>query len=192
MKKWMISATILIAALFPQIASAAAEAPEERGSWLLLFFFVVNFLLFGWVLVHFAVPLARKFFADRATMIRSGLSRAQDAFAQAQDMANKAAARMASLEAELRKTAAEIEEETAFQVAKVGELAKSTGDRIRRDAVVSTSALSEAARRRVRARLAESAATLARDLIGRDFQDNDQGRLIEGFMDQIGNGGARR
>jgi F0F1-type ATP synthase membrane subunit b/b' len=44
----------------------------------------------------------------------------------------------------------------------------------------------------VRARLAESAAALARDLIGRDFQSSDQGRLIDGFMDQLGNGGARR
>ena len=171
---------------------AAAGAPEEGGSWLMLLFFVINFGLFAWILVHFAAPLARKFFADRAGMIRSSLSRAQGAFAEAQDMANKAAAQMASIEAELKKMAADFDQETAFQVARVAELAKSTGERIRRDAEVSKSALSEAARRRVRARLAESAATLARDLIGRDFQSNDQGRLIDGFMDQLGNAGARR
>jgi len=171
---------------------AAAEAPEEGGSWLLLLFFAINFALFAWVLVHFAVPLARKFFADRAVTIRSGLSRAQSAFAEAQDMANKAAARMASIEAELKKMAADFDQETAFQVARVAELAKSTGERIRRDAILSTTALSEAARRRVRARLAESAATLARDLIGRDFQSSDQGRLIDGFMNQLGDTGARR
>lgn len=192
MKKTIASATILLAALSPQIALAAAEAPEQRGSWTLLLFFVINFALFGWVLARFGLPLARKFLADRATSIRSSLSRAQAAFAEAQDMANQAAARMASLEAELKKTAAEIEEETSFQLAKVAELAKSTGERIRRDAVLSASALAEAARRRVRARLAESAATLARDLIGRDFQPNDQGRLVDGFMDQLGNSGARQ
>jgi len=170
---------------------AAAEAPEEGGSWLLLMFFAINFALFVWVLVRFAVPLIRKFFADRAVTIRSGLSRAQSAFAEAQDLANKAAARMASIEAELKKMAADFDQETAFQVARVAELAKSTGERIRRDAIISTTALSEAARRRVRARLAESAATLARDLIGRDFQSSDQGRLIDGFMEQL-DAGARR
>jgi len=188
MKKWITSATIFIAALSPRIALAAAEAPEERGSWLLLFFFTINFILFVFVLGYFAVPLARKFFADRAATIRTGLSRAERAFAEAQDLANKAAARIAALEAELKKTAAEIEEETRFQVAKVAELAKSTAERIRHDAVLSTAALAEAAKRRVRARLAQSAANLARDLIGRDFQRDDQGRLIDGFMEQLGSG----
>lgn len=191
MKKWIIWVAIAGAALSPGIALAAPEAVEQGGSWLLLAFFVINFILFGFVLVYFAVPLARKFFADRAVMIRSGLSRAQGAFAEAQDLANKAAARMASLEAELKKIGTELEEETAFQVAKVAELAKSTGERIRRDAVLSSSALSEAAKRRVRARLAESAATLAGDLIGRDFQSADQGRLLDGFMNQLGNGARR-
>src|SRR5713101_7132308 len=178
MKKWITSAAFISAALSPRIALAAAEAPEERGSWMLLLFFVINFILFVFVLGYFAVPLARKFFADRAATIRTGLSRAERAFAAAQDLANNAAARMAALEAELRKTAAEIEDETAFQVTRVADLAKSTAERIRNDAVLSAAALTEAAKRRVRARLAETAAKLARDLIGREFQRDDQGRLI--------------
>ena len=191
MKKLIISAAVFGAALSPRIALAAAEAAEERGSWTLLLFFTINFLLFVFVLLYFAAPLARKFFADRAATIRTGLSRAERAFTEAQDLANKAAARMAALEAELKKTAAEIEEETAFQVTRVAELAKSTAQRIRNDAVLSTAALAEAAKRRVRARLAETAATLARDLIGREFQRDDQGRLIDGFMEQLA-AGARR
>jgi F-type H+-transporting ATPase subunit b len=191
MKKWITSAAIFGAALSPRIALAAAEPAEQRGSWLLLFFFAINFILFAFVVVYFAAPIAQKFFADRAARIRSNLSRAQSAFAEAQDLANKAAARMAALEAELKKTAAEIEEETAFQVAKVKELAKSTAERIRRDATLGAAALAEAAKRRVRAHLAETAATLARDLIGRDFQRDDQGRLIDSFMEKLGSGAPR-
>jgi len=95
---------------------------------------------------------------------------------------------MAALAAELKKLTDELERETAFQVGKVAELAKSTADRIHRDTAMSSSALSEAARRRVRAQLAESATTLARDLIGRNFQPTDQGRLIDGFMDKLAPG----
>jgi F0F1-type ATP synthase membrane subunit b/b' len=188
MKKWITSAAILAAAFFPQAAHAAEEAGAERGSWLLLGFFTINFLLFVWVLVYFAGPPARKFFADRAVTIRTALSRAASAFAEAQDLANKAAGRMAALEAELKKLADELENETAFQVGKIAELAKATADRIHHDTEMSSSALTEAAKRRVRAQLAHSAATLARDLIGRDFQRNDQGRLIDGFMDKLGQG----
>jgi F0F1-type ATP synthase membrane subunit b/b' len=188
MKKWITSAAILAAAFFPQAALAAEEAGAEHGSWLLLTFFAINFVLFVWVLVHYAGPTARKFFADRAGTIRTALSRASSALAEAEDLANKAAARMAALSAELKMVADELEQETAFQVAKVADLAKSTAERIRHDTAMSSSALSEAARRRVRAQLAESAATMARDLIGRNFQPTDQGRLIDGFMDKLAPG----
>jgi F0F1-type ATP synthase membrane subunit b/b' len=188
MKKWITSAAIFAAAFFPQAAHAAEEAGAEHGSWLLLMFFAINFAGFVFVLVYFAGPAVKKFFADRAVTIRTALSRAQSAFAEAEDLANKAAARMAALAAELKKLGDELEQETAFQIGKVADLAKSTAERIHRDAEMSSSALSEAAKRRVRAQLAESAATLASDLIGRDFQPSDQGRLINGFMDQLGSG----
>ncbi len=133
MKKWITSAAILAAAFFPQAALAAEEAGAEHGSWLLLTFFAINFVLFVWVLVYYAGPTARKFFADRAVTIRTALSRASSALAEAEDLANKAAARMAALSAELKKVADELEQETAFQVAKVADLAKSTAERIRHD-----------------------------------------------------------
>jgi F-type H+-transporting ATPase subunit b len=151
-------------------------------------FFAINFALFVFVLVYFAGPALRKFFADRSVTIRTALSRAQSALAEAEDLANKAAARMAALASDLKKLSDELEQETAYQVGKVAELAKSTAERIRRDTEMHGSALSEAARRRVRAQLAESAATLARDLIGRNFQPSDQGRLLDGFMDKLGQG----
>ena len=194
MKKWITSAAILAAAFFVYAvpyAHAAEESGAERGSWTLLTFFAINFALFVGMLVYFAGPALRKFFADRATSIRTSLSRAQSALAEAEDLANRAAARMAALSAELKKLADELEQETAFQVGKVRDLAKSTAERIRRDTEMSGSALSEAAKRRVRAQLAESAATLARDLIGRNFQPADQGRLIDGFMDKLASGDRR-
>ena len=188
MKKSITSAAILAAAFFPRAALAAEGAGAEHGSWLLLMFFAINFALFVYVLVHFAGPALKKFFADRAVTIRTALSRAASALAEAEDLANKAAARMAALAAELKKVADELEQETAFQVSKVADLAKSTAERIHRDTEMSSSALSEAAKRRVRAQLAESAATIASSLISRDFQRNDQGRLIDSFMDKLGSG----
>jgi F0F1-type ATP synthase membrane subunit b/b' len=194
MKKWITSAAIFAAAFFAyavNAANAAEEAGAEHGSWLLLTFFAINFILFVGVLVYFAGPALRKFFADRAVTIRTALSRAKSALDEAEDLANKAAARMAALSAELKKLGDELEQETAFQVGKVADLAKSTAERIRRDTEMSSSALAEAAKRRVRAQLAESSADLARELIGRNFQPADQGRLIDGFMDKLGSGDPR-
>jgi F0F1-type ATP synthase membrane subunit b/b' len=194
MKKWITSAAILAAAFFAYAvppADAGEGAGAEHGSWMLLTFFAINFVLFVSILVYFAGPPLRKFFADRAATIRTALSRAQSALAEAEDIANKAAARMAALSAELKQVADELEQETAFQIGKVKELAKSTAERIRRDTEQSHYALAEAARRRLRALLAESAATLARDQISRNFQPSDQRRLIDGFMEKLGTGAPR-
>jgi F-type H+-transporting ATPase subunit b len=191
MNKSITCAAIFVGASFPQIVGAAESAPEESGSWLLLFFFVVNFALFMFVLIYFAAPIARKFFSDRSTAIREGLAHAQSALSEAQDMANRAAAKMATLDAELKELITEIEEETKFQVGKIREIAKTTADRIHRDTELSTAALSDAAQRRVRARLAETATQLARDLIKTHIQSSDQSRLIDRFMDKLGEGAPR-
>src|SRR5258708_37094950 len=104
MKKWITSAAILAAAFFvcaAPSANAAEGAGAEQGSWLLLTFFAINFALFVSVLVYFAGSPLRKFFADRAVTIRTALSRAQSAWPEAEDIANKAPAQMAALPAGL-------------------------------------------------------------------------------------------
>ncbi len=191
MKKWIVTAAIIAAAVFPEIARAAENAAEDRGSWSVFAFFAINFTLFVSILVYFAGPPARKFFADRAATIRDGLSRAERAFNDAQDLANKAAAKLAALDAELKQLADEMANETEFQLARIEQIAKAAQDRIRRDTELTTVALSEAARRRVRERLSDSTATLARELITRNFERADQGRLIDGFMDRLGEGAPR-
>ena len=191
MKKWIVSAAIIAAAVCPQIALAAEEAAEEGGSWSVFAFFAINFVLFVAVLIYFAGPPARKFFADRAATIHGALSRAESGFKDAQDLANRAAAKIAALDAELKQLADEMASETGFQVARIGEIAQAAQDRIRRDTELTTRAISEAAQRRVRERLSDSAATLARELIARNFERADQGRLIDGFMDKLGEGATR-
>ena len=180
MKKWITSAAILAAAFFAyavHAANAAEGAGAEHGSWLLLTFFAINFILFVGVLVYFAGPPLRKFFADRAghdshravaREERAGRGRGSG---QQGRGADGGARRRSS-----RSSPTSSKQETAFQVGKVADLAKSTAERIHRDTEMSKSALSEAAKRRVRAQLAESAANLARDLISRNFQPADQGR----------------
>ncbi len=191
MKRRIISAATFAAILFPQVALAADEAREDHGSWLLLLFFTINFALFAYVLTHFAAPAVKKFFADRASTIRSGLSRAESAFSEAQDLANKAVARMAVLDAELKKLGAELDAETAFQAARIREIANATVARVRRDTGLSTAALGYAAQRRVREQLAATAAALASNLIASQFQPSDQNRLIDGFMQKLGQGANR-
>ena len=169
----------------PSFALAAEEAAENPGSWLGTLFFAINFVLFVGILVFFAGPMARTFFRDRATGIRSQLDRLNSALQEAQDLANRAAARMAKLDDEVAQLKSEIESETAFIVNRIREDARTTAERIRRDTQLTSAAITEAAQRRVRERLAATAANLARELIAKTFDASDQARLIDSFMDKI-------
>ena len=185
MKRWTVTAALTVAAFFPSIAMAAEEA-EAPGSWLSFSFFAINFLLFAFVLVRFAGPLIRKFFADRASLIHSNLAKSEEAFKEAEELAKAAAERIQALEKEVATLKQELEEETAFQLRRTSELAKANSERIRRDTQITAAAIAENAQRRVRENLARVAAQLARDLISRHFESADQNRLIAGFMQRLG------
>ena len=181
-------AAIVTAPPFALAAEGTAEAP---GSWLGTMFFAINFLLFAGIIVFFAGPAVRTFFRDRAAGIRSQIDRLTSALKEAQDLANRAETRMAQLEQESVKLKSEIETETAFIVDRIREGARTTAERIRHDTEMTSAAIVEAAQRRVRERLAATAANLARDLIAKSFEASDQARLIDSFMDKIRNEAAQ-
>jgi F0F1-type ATP synthase membrane subunit b/b' len=185
MKRRIATALVFLAALAPSTAMAAEEA-EGQGSWLGLLFFVINFLLFAFVVVYFAGPPLRRFFSDRAATIHSNLAKSAKAFEEAETLARAAAERTAALESEVTQLKRELEEETAFQLKRISELARSNSDRIRRDTEMTAAAQVENAQRRVRQNLAAAAAQLARELIARHFEAADQNRLLDGFMNRLG------
>ncbi|MGC1678295.1 MAG: hypothetical protein WA740_12275 [Candidatus Binataceae bacterium] len=184
---WMLAA----GALMPGIARAAESGAEPTGSWLTLGFFTANFAAFVIILIYYAIPLARSFFTDRAASIRATLGKAESALAEADALARAAEARKAALESELARIKAEFDAQTNYQLARIRELAKAHTERLKHDSEISAGAMTEAAQRRVRERLAAAAATHARESIARNFSGDDQGRLIEGFMDKLGQEGRR-
>jgi F-type H+-transporting ATPase subunit b len=192
MKSWIaIVAALLGAALTPTLALAAEGGGEERGSWVALLFYVINFSLFIGILWKYALPAARNFFRERALGIRDTLSKADAAFRGAQEVANRAAERMARLEAEKNQIASDLADETVFQIGRIYDLAQEAAARIRRDAESGAAALGENAQRRVRQTLAHAAGSLARELVANNFQPADQTRLVQGFVDKLGEEAGR-
>jgi F0F1-type ATP synthase membrane subunit b/b' len=192
LNKTALIGTVASIVTVPSIVLAAESgAPEHEGTWLGLMFFAINFALFVGILIYFAGPMARAFFRDRAVEIRSQIDRLNSALKEAQDYANRAASKMAGLQQELATLRTEIESETAFLVKRIRENAITTAERIRRDTELTGSAIADAAQRRVRERLAATAAKLARDLIAATIDVSDQARLVDGFMEKISREAAR-
>src|SRR5713226_1813083 len=102
------------AAILYATPALCADGAEATGSWRLLGYYAFNFSLFVVIVYIYLAPMVRKFFADRSGSIRSTLGHADRTFKDAQDLANKAAARSAQLENEVKRLAAEWDEETRF------------------------------------------------------------------------------
>jgi F0F1-type ATP synthase membrane subunit b/b' len=161
------------------------EAAAGGGSWLSLLFYVINFAVFVWILVHYAGPPTRKFFADRAGGIRETFARAEATLKQARELANRASERMSRLEAEKQQLRADLDAETAYIANRIREMARETAERIVRDTELTGNAITEAAQRRVRAMLAKTTGKLARELMVKSFSDDDQARLLRGFEEKL-------
>src|SRR3984957_17810296 len=181
-----IAATLIGAALTPALAFAAEGGSEERGTWGALVFYIINFSLFAAILWKYEMPAARNFFRDRATGIRATLAKADAAFREAEELSNRAAERMAKLEAEKSQISSDLADETVYQIGRIYDVAQESAPRIKRDAEASAVAMAESANRRVREALAHAAGRLAGDLVKRNFQTADQTRLVQGFVEKLG------
>jgi F0F1-type ATP synthase membrane subunit b/b' len=113
------------------------------------------------------------------------MARAESLYHEAQERANRAAERMAKLEAEKTRIASDLADETVYQIGKLYDAAHETVARLKRDAEQTASALREAAQRQVRHALAEAAGHLARELLMRNFEAADQARLLEGLSERL-------
>jgi ATP synthase F0 subunit b len=164
----------------------AAEGKPAEGSWFALIFYAINFLLFLWIVRRYGWPYITQFFHDRSSNIREIRGRAEKAYQEAQELATRAAQQLQQLEADQRKMASELDEETAYQVGQANEGAREAVSRIRRDTEITKAALRDAAQRRLRETMAEAAGRLAREIISRNFRASDQARLLQGFVDRIG------
>lgn len=180
-----LTGAVLLTSAAGWCAEGGGGETAAGGSWMSLFFYVINFAVFAWILVHYAGPAARKFFADRAGGIRETFAQAEATFKEAQDLANRMAERMSRLEAEKQQLRADLDAETGYIANRIREMARETALRIVRDTELTGDAITEAAHRRVRAMLAETTGRLARALMVKSFTDDDQARLLRGFEEKL-------
>lgn len=185
MKARILTAALLATLMSPSLAFAAESAGNPGGSWFKFGLYVINFAIFAFIIFYWAGPNTSNYLNESARLIRSDFERLQSGLREAQDLADRANARAAGIEDEIRKLAEGIDQETAFRVEKIRETGRVGVSRVRQDAELTAKALPEQAQRRLRARLAASASLMARDLVAQSFESSDQERLVEGFTDRL-------
>jgi F-type H+-transporting ATPase subunit b len=165
-------------------AAGGAEhhAPDLSG----LIFPVLNFLIYAGIIYYFAIPLVRGFLKTRHDEVLAAITEAADrkrrAEASVQDYRN----RLAKLEQEINSIQATLKAEGELDKARLLREAEGLAGKIKSDAQFLAEQEVKLAKRQVFQELAERAKATATQLIRRSMSEADQDRLVEEFIQEIG------
>src|SRR5207244_2238833 len=154
----------LIAAL-PLLAMASEGAPAERAGITLgpLFFSTINFLIFGWIVVRYVLPVARDWARARHARVVRTLDEAAAAKAEAMKLRAQWDERMARLDEEIAVIRAEAQRDAAREREQILAAARKLAEVIRRDAERAADYEVRRVQQQLRAELVQQAVRLAKE-----------------------------
>jgi F-type H+-transporting ATPase subunit b len=165
-------------------AAGGAEhhSPEISG----IIFPLLNFLIYAGIIYYFAVPLIRSFLQSRhnevLATVTGAAARKQSAEASVADYRS----RLAKLNQEIEIIQASLKAEGERDKARLLGEAEALAAKIKIDAHLLAEQEVKAAKHQVFLELAERAKASATDLIRRHLSPADQGRLVEEFIEDLG------
>ena len=151
-----------------QAWASAAEAEHHAPSIHQIWFPLGNFLIFAFIIVHYALPLVRNFLQSRRDEV---LATVREAAAKKQQIQSIAASLRADVEREKAKLLSD---------------AQTLAARIKEDARFVADQEVSAARQKMREEMASQAEARARELVQGQLSSADQGRLVGDFIQSIG------
>jgi F-type H+-transporting ATPase subunit b len=165
-------------------SAAAAEhhAPSIHEIW----FPLGNFLIFAFLIWRYALPPVRDFLQSRRQEFLTTVEEASAKKRQAESAVQDFRARLAGLGNEVAALQAALRDEGEREKTKLLRDAQALALKIRNDADFLANQEVLMARQQLRDEMAAKAAAAARELVGRHMSAPDQARLVQGFIQSIG------
>ena len=169
-----------------QAWASAAEAEHFAPSIGQIWFPLGNFLIFAFIIVHYALPPIRNFLRSRRDEVFAAIQEAAARKQQAEALVQNYRGRLARLDQEVQTIQASLQAEGEKEKTKLLSETKMLAGKIKEDARFLADQEIKAARQKVREEMALRAETTARELIQNHLSASDQSRLAEDFIQGIG------
>ena len=165
-------------------AAGGAEhhTPEISG----IIFPLLNFLIYAGIIYYFAVPLIRSFLKSRHDEVLATVTEAAARKRNAEALVGDYRSRLAKLDQESDSIQASLKAEGERDKARLLREAEGLAAKIRSDAQLLAEQEVKAAKHQVFLELAERAKASATELIRRHLSQADQDRLVEEFINDLG------
>jgi F-type H+-transporting ATPase subunit b len=169
-----------------QAWASAAEAEHHAPSINQIWFPLGNFLIFTFIIVHYALPPIRNFLRSRRdevlATIREAAAKKQRAEAIVQDYKG----RLARVDQDARSIQASLQAEGEREKLKLLSDAQTLAVKLKEDATFLADQEVKVARQKIREEMASQAEARALELVRQYLSPTDQGRLVEDFIQRIG------
>jgi len=168
-----------------QAWASAAEAEYDAPSIHQIWFPLGNFLIFAFIIVHYALPLVRNFLQSRRDEVLATVREAAAKKQQAEAIVQDYKGRLARVEQESQSIAASLRAEGEREKVKLLSDAQTLAAKIREDAGFLADQEVRVARQRIRAEMAERAEARARKVHQQHLSSDRQVRLRGDFIQSI-------
>jgi F-type H+-transporting ATPase subunit b len=172
---------------FAAQAWAASGASEHHGPSIHEIWFPLgNFLIYAFIIARYALPAVRGFLNSRRQEVVATIEEASAKKQQAEAFVREYRARLAGLDNEAAAIIASLRQDGELLKNKLLEEAKTLAAKIKEDARFLADQEFNVARQKLREEMADRAEAESRALAQRNLSAADQGRLVEDFIQNIG------
>ena len=146
----------------------------------------INFILYAGILYYFAVPLVRNFLRSRREEIVATMAQAAVKKQKAEALVREYQAKVAGVDQEIHSIQSLLRQEGELEKARLLEDAQVIAAKIREDAGFLADVEAKTARQNIIEEMARQAHAMARELVQKSISPADQARLVQQFIQQIG------
>jgi len=146
----------------------------------------INFILYAGILYYFAVPLVRNFLRSRREDIVAMMAQAAAKKQKAEALVREYRVKLAGVDQEIQSIQSLLRQEGELEKAKLLGDAQIVAAKIREDAGFLADVEVKTARQSLIEEMARQAEAMARELVQRSISPADQRRLVQQFIEQIG------
>jgi len=169
-----------------QAWAAGSGAGHHEPSIGEIIFPAINFIIYAGVLYYFGLPLIRSFLRSRREEVMATMAQAAAKKQQAEALVRDYRAKLAGLDQEAQSIGAMLRREGETEKARLLGDARAMAAKIQEDARFLADVEVQTARQNIIEEMARQAETMAREMVQRNFSAADQGRLVQEFIQQIG------
>jgi F-type H+-transporting ATPase subunit b len=169
-----------------QAWASAAGAEHHGPSIHEIWFPLGNFLIFAFLIWRYALPPVRGFLQSRRQEFLAAIEEISAKKRQAEALVQDYRSRLAGLDNEIVALQVSLRDEGEREKNKLLSEARTLAAKISDDADLLANQEVLMARQQLRREMAAQAVVLAQELVRRHISGPDQGRLVEGFIQSIG------